>query len=143
MNLKFTSLKSFVFKFKISNFFIFIRPSRNCKFFYIGELNSLVKFVNYIVDEFCDLDIIANAILLFTAGAEPISITTSLCLYELAVNKHVQDRLRDNIITAQKKSSGKITSEFLSELYYADMIMNGNAPNNKFFFDLINRIIRI
>jgi len=86
-----------------------------------GETVALIFFPG----EFTDLDIIANAILLFSAGTEPVSITTSLFFYELAMNKDIQDTLRAEIISAKEKYDGKITSDFLSELQFADMALNG------------------
>lgn len=77
-------------------------------------------------DKFTDLDIIANAILLFSAGADTVSITTSFCLYELALNRDVQDKLRAEINIAKNKYDGKFTNDFLMDLQYADMVLNGN-----------------
>lgn len=62
---------------------------------YTDELGCLIKVVSFF-KWFCDLDILTNPILLFSDGAEPpILIMTSLCLYELALKKHMQDRLHD------------------------------------------------
>jgi len=72
------------------------------------------------------MDIIANAILMFSGGAEPISNLLSYCLYELALNKDIQDKLRNEIIVAKQKHEGKCTSEYLTELRYNEMVLNGN-----------------
>lgn len=76
-------------------------------------------------DQFIDLDIIANAILMFTGGSEPVSAIISFCLYELALNKDVQDKLRAEINSTNEKYDKKITNEYLAELHYADMVLNG------------------
>lgn len=85
------------------------------------NISSLIIFV----DKFCDLDIIANGVLFFSAGAEPVSITTSFCLYELAVNEHVQDKLRAEINIAKRNHGEQITNDFLVDLHYADMVIDG------------------
>jgi len=72
------------------------------------------------------MDIIANAIILFSGGAEPISVTMSYCLYELALNKDIQDKLRDEINMAKQKYDGKFTSEYMTELHYTEMVLDGN-----------------
>lgn len=72
------------------------------------------------------MDIIANAIMMFFAGAEPVAITLSLCLYELALNKDVQDKLRTEINLAREKHDEKLDNDFLVELHYAEMVLNGN-----------------
>lgn len=77
-------------------------------------------------DKFTDSDIIANAILLFSAGTDTVSITTSFCLYELALKRDIQDKLRAEINRAKIKYDGKFTNDFLMDLQYAEMVLNGN-----------------
>lgn len=78
------------------------------------------------------MDIIANAMLLFTAGSETVTATASFCFYELALNKDIQDRLRAEIISSKIKHGGELNSEFLEDLHYADMVLDGNKHTYKY-----------
>lgn len=80
----------------------------------------------FFAEKFIDLDIIANATLMFTAGAETVSVTLSYCLYELALNSDIQNKLRDEINLTNEKYGGQFTNEFLMDLHYADMVLDGN-----------------
>lgn len=75
------------------------------------------------------MDIIANAMLLFAAGTETVATTASFCLYELALNKDIQDRLRAEILSSKIKHDGQLNNEFLDDLSYAEMVLNGNVIN--------------
>lgn len=72
------------------------------------------------------MDIIGNAILMFIAGAETVSITVCFCLYQLALNKDVQDKLRKEIITTKEKNGGELNNDFLTNLHYMNMVLEGN-----------------
>lgn len=78
------------------------------------------------IEKYCELDIIANAMLLFTAGSETVTATASFCFYELALHKDIQDRLRAEIISSKIKYGGQLNNEFLEDLHYADMVLDGN-----------------
>ncbi|KAL5235934.1 hypothetical protein ACI65C_003344 [Semiaphis heraclei] len=69
------------------------------------------------------MDIIGNAILMFVAGAETVSITICFCLYQLALNKDVQDKLRKEIVTTKAKSGGQLNNDFLTNLHYINMVL--------------------
>ncbi|XP_050527989.1 probable cytochrome P450 6a14 [Daktulosphaira vitifoliae] len=68
-------------------------------------------------------DIVANAILMFLAGFETVSSTMSFCLYELALNKPIQDKVRKEMTQLMSKHNGEINSEFLSDLHYLEMVL--------------------
>lgn len=68
---------------------------------------------------------VANAIAMFAAGFETISSTLSFCLYELALKKKIQDKLRSYIQLKLAKNDGKIDYEFLLDLNYLDMVIAG------------------
>jgi len=72
------------------------------------------------------MDIISNAILMYFAGAEPVSDTLAFCLYELAMNKHIQDKLREHINRTKEKHGGQFSNDYLMDLHYADMVFIGN-----------------
>ncbi|XP_025205425.1 probable cytochrome P450 6a13 [Melanaphis sacchari] len=73
-------------------------------------------------DGFTEQHIIANAIQMFFGGFEPVSSVLSFCLYELALNQYVQDKLRDEIISISKQH-GQINNDFLVDLHYTDMVL--------------------
>ncbi|XP_022165036.1 probable cytochrome P450 6a13 isoform X2 [Myzus persicae] len=77
-----------------------------------------------------EMDIISNAIIMYFAGAEPVSDTLGFCLHELAINKHVQDKLREHIIAKREKHGGEFTNDYLMDLHYADMVLTETLRKN-------------
>jgi len=61
----------------------------------------------------------------FAAGFEPSATTMSFCLYELAVNPDIQDRLRNEIDTVLKKHGGSLTYDGIQEMSYLDKTISG------------------
>ncbi|XP_022170037.1 probable cytochrome P450 6a13 [Myzus persicae] len=74
-------------------------------------------------DKFTDDDIIGNAIVMFTAGSETVSSLLSFCLYELALNKEAQDKLRAEIFSMKAKHDGQLTNDYLMDLHYTTMVL--------------------
>ncbi|XP_050431550.1 probable cytochrome P450 6a13 [Adelges cooleyi] len=72
---------------------------------------------------FKEMDIIANAFFLFLAGFETVSTTMSICLYELALKKPIQDRVREEILTAKSNHNSDLNDGFLAELPYVEMVL--------------------
>ena len=58
---------------------------------------SLKNLKNLFLEKFTETQIIANAFGIFTAGFETVSSTICYCLYELALNNDIQDRVRQEI----------------------------------------------
>lgn len=81
------------------------------------------------------MDIVANAYILFIAGFETVSTSMSFCMYELALRKDVQDKVRKEILEVKSKHNGQMNSECLNELNYMGMVIKGML--NKWFFYLI------
>ncbi len=54
-------------------------------------------------EKFTDTDIIANAIILFIGGSEPVADTLAFCFYELALNKPIQEKLLQHICETREK----------------------------------------
>lgn len=71
------------------------------------------------------MDIVANAHILFIAGFETVSTSMSCCLYELALKKNIQDKVRSEILGVKSRNNGKINSECVKELYYMSMVIKG------------------
>ncbi|XP_029344716.1 probable cytochrome P450 6a14 [Acyrthosiphon pisum] len=61
---------------------------------------------------------------MFFAGFEPVSSTLSFCLYQLALNQHNQEEMRDEM-NSKVKEHGKINNDFLVDLHYSDMVLAG------------------
>lgn len=68
--------------------------------------------------------IAAQAFLFFLAGYETSATTMLFSLYELALNPHVQTRLRQEIQNAFKKH-GNFTYEMMMDIPYLDQTING------------------
>ncbi|VVC37283.1 Cytochrome P450, conserved site,Cytochrome P450,Cytochrome P450, E-class, group I [Cinara cedri] len=84
---------------------------------------------NDLIDDnkFTELDIIGNAVLMFSSGSGTVASTLAFCFYELALNKDVQDKLRKEIIITKEKHNGQINNDFLTDLYYANMVLDETA----------------
>lgn len=61
----------------------------------------------------------------FAGGFETSSSTISFCLHELAVNKDIQNRLREEIRNVREANNGEITWNCLKEMNYLDMVFQG------------------
>lgn len=75
---------------------------------------------------------------MFVAGFETVSTTVSFCLYELALNKSIQDKVREEIQLKLSQNDGQIDNALLMDLNYLDMVIAGNL-----LFLLIYYSIRI
>jgi cytochrome P450 family 6 len=72
------------------------------------------------------MDVIAaQAFVFFIAGFETTSATMTFCLYELARNPDIQERVRNEIDTVLERHGGNITYEAISEMEYLDRVVNG------------------
>lgn len=80
-----------------------------------------------ILEKFTEMDIVANAYILFIAGFETVSTTMSFCLYELALRKDIQDKVRNEILEVKSKNGGNINSECVNELNYMSLVIKGKS----------------
>jgi len=78
------------------------------------------------LESLTESQILSNAFGFFAAGFETTSTSLSYCLYELALKKNIQDRVREEIKLTKSKHNGVIDSNFLSDLNYLDMVIAGN-----------------
>ncbi|KAL5240684.1 hypothetical protein ACI65C_008094 [Semiaphis heraclei] len=88
-------------------------------------------------DTFTDADIIGNAILMFTAGSETVSSMLSFCLYELALNTEIQEKLRTEICSMKAKHDGKLNNDYLMDLHYTNMVLEETARKYSIAFNLM------
>ncbi|KAL1509580.1 hypothetical protein ABEB36_004292 [Hypothenemus hampei] len=67
-------------------------------------------------------DIMSQALIFFLAGFESVSIALCYSAHELAMNKDIQDRLREEIRETHKLNNGKLTYDALLKMKYMDMV---------------------
>jgi len=94
-----------------------------------------------LLERFSESQIVANAFVMFAAGFETVSTTISFCLYELALKKHIQNKVREEINWKLSKNNGLINNDLLIDLNYLDMVLAGNYANNPLFL-LLDRLDR-
>lgn len=70
-------------------------------------------------------DISAQVFLFFFAGFETSSTAMTYALYELALNRVVQDKVRTEINDVINRHDGKITYDSLMEMTYLDQVIYG------------------
>ncbi|XP_017149864.1 probable cytochrome P450 6u1 [Drosophila miranda] len=71
-----------------------------------------------------DVQIAAQAFGFVLAGLVPLNATLSFCLYELARQPELQDRVRAEIRKTLEQHSGQLTTEGLKELLYTKQVLN-------------------
>jgi len=70
-------------------------------------------------------ELAAHSFMFFVGGFETSARTMSFCLYELALNPDIQDRLRNEIDTVLKKHGGSLTYDGIQEMSYLDKTLSG------------------
>lgn len=70
-------------------------------------------------------EIAAQCFIFFTAGFETSSTTINFCLYELANNPDIQDRLRNEIEDVVAKDGGELKYDTLLGMNYLDRVVSG------------------
>lgn len=68
--------------------------------------------------------IVAEAFLFYFAGIETSSTTMSFALLELAINRDVQSKVRDEVKKTLEKYDGKFTYESVAEMTYLNQVFN-------------------
>lgn len=66
----------------------------------------------------------AQAFVFFIAGFETTSSTVTYCLYELAINPDVQEKLQEEIDEVLQKPSG-LTYDAILQMEYLHMVFSG------------------
>uniref|UniRef100_A0A182J4W3 Uncharacterized protein n=1 Tax=Anopheles atroparvus TaxID=41427 RepID=A0A182J4W3_ANOAO len=69
-------------------------------------------------------ELAAQVFIFFLAGFETSSTTQSFCLYELAKNPDIQERLREEINSAIEANGGEVTYDLVMGIQYLDNVIN-------------------
>lgn len=69
----------------------------------------------------------AQSFVFFLAGFETSSTTMTFCLFELAANQEIQDRLRREVNDMLRRYDGEMTYEGVMEMPYMDKVVNGKC----------------
>ncbi|XP_017125773.1 cytochrome P450 6a2 [Drosophila elegans] len=69
-------------------------------------------------------ELAAQVFVFYVAGFETSSSTMSYCLYELAQNQDIQDRLRTEIQTVLEEHGGQLTYESVKAMRYMNQIIS-------------------
>lgn len=72
-------------------------------------------------------EVTAQAFVFYLAGFETTSTTMSFCLYELAKNPEIQQKVHEEIDTVLKKHNGAVTYESVSEMKYLESCIDGKC----------------
>jgi cytochrome P450 family 6 len=71
--------------------------------------------------------IAAQVFVFFITGFETASTTMTFCLYELALNPDIQERVRNEIDTVLNRYGGNITYESVFEVEYLEKVVDGKS----------------
>ncbi|KAL5292988.1 hypothetical protein ACFFRR_011635 [Megaselia abdita] len=68
-------------------------------------------------------ELAAQCFVFFLAGFETSSSTMGFCLYELAFNQDMQEKLREEIQEGLKKNNGELSYETMKEMKYLEQVV--------------------
>lgn len=131
------SLKMKYYYDDVSNFFVNLVR---------GTIESREK-VNYENNDFMNIlidlkntgklnvdEVVAQTFIFLAAGNETSALTVTYCLYELAHNQQIQQRLREEIQTTLVDEEGGLTFEAIKQMKYLTKVVNGMLFVYFFFF---------
>uniref|UniRef100_A0A146M9X5 Cytochrome P450 6a2 n=1 Tax=Lygus hesperus TaxID=30085 RepID=A0A146M9X5_LYGHE len=68
--------------------------------------------------------LVSNAFVFFLAGFETTASTMSYCMYELAMNQDVQEKLYEEVATVLKKHDGEPSYNAMQEMNYLEQVIS-------------------
>lgn len=104
------------------------------------EWNTVITNENtktYTIEE-----VTAQALIFFVAGSETSATTIAFCLYELAKNPDVQQRLHDEIDSVLMQNNGQFTYDSINGMNYLECCINGMPISKGNFFGFLNVFLR-
>ena len=75
----------------------------------------------------------AHSYVFFLAGFETSSTTLTFCMYELAKNQDIQQRVHQEIDSVLERHDGQITYDSISEMKFLDQCIDGLFSINFFY----------
>lgn len=82
----------------------------------------------------------AQVFIFFMAGYETSSTTMSFCLFELAMNPDIQEKLREEVLTTLQKYDQQVTYDAIMEMKYMNQVVEGTFL---FLFNFCNFVFRL
>lgn len=88
-------------------------------------LQLLIDVMNAEGEDFTIEKVAAEVFVFFATGYGLTATNMSFCLYELALNKKIQDKAREEIRSVFAKHGNKLTYEGVHEMKYLSQVMDG------------------
>lgn len=88
-------------------------------------IQLLINIKNTSGEGFTVEEIAAQAFVFFLAGFETSSTAMTFCLFELAQNHDIQDKLRQEINRVLGRHEGKFSYESIQEMKYLGQVLEG------------------
>ncbi|XP_049539826.1 probable cytochrome P450 9f2 [Anopheles darlingi] len=74
---------------------------------------------------FSEMEFIAQCLIFFLAGFDAVSVTLTFLVYELTLNRNVQDKLYVEVLATEKTLTGKpLSYDSLQQMKYMDMVVS-------------------
>ena len=116
----------------------FLENKHSVSLFTVQDPCLKICCTSFFSDVFDEIHVAANSFLFFAAGFETTASTLSFCLYELAINQDIQDRLREGVASVYNGHDQCLRMDALNELPYLDAVVAGNSVvyDNTYFVNL-------
>lgn len=86
-------------------------------------------------------ELAAQAYVFYTAGFETTSSAMSFCLFEIARNAEIQERVHTEIDEVLAKYDGQLTYDAINELKYLDACLDGMLVRHNIQFSILRKTI--